>query len=242
MSRRARLVSLGVAATLVHATAACGGDVSRTSRFVGGAGAGPVGDYSVPVRSMAERRFDGIVRQRFDFSCGSAALATLLRFHYDFDVREDLAFRGMWLRGDQQQIRRLGFSLLDMKRWLASRGLRADGYKVPLEKVRQTGVPGIALISVRNYRHFVVVKGVSASEVLLGDPSSGVSVMPRAAFERVWNGIYFVLADDQALARSRFNRDAQWLAYARAPIGGRFSDPVSQQALAITAPSYGDIS
>lgn len=242
MIDRARALVLGMAVTLAHATAACGGDVSRTSRFVGAAGAGPVGDYSVPVRSVADRRFDGIVRQRFDFSCGSAALATLLRYHYDFDVREDLAFRGMWLRGDRAQIRRLGFSLLDMKRWLASRGLKADGYKVPLEKVRQTGVPGIALISVKNYRHFVVVKGVRADEVLVGDPSSGVTVMPRAEFERVWNGIYFVLADDQALAKRRFNRDSQWLAFARSPIGGRFSDPVSQQALSITAPFYGDIS
>ncbi|MBW6531252.1 C39 family peptidase [Sphingomonas sp. RRHST34] len=230
------------AVLLTLGAAACAGEVAPGSRFVGGAGAGPVGDYRVPVRSMAERRFDGIVRQRYDFSCGSAALATLLRYHYDLDVREDLAFRGMWLRGDQPQIRRLGFSLLDMKRWLASRGLRADGYKVTLDKVRQTGVPGIALIAIRDYRHFVVVKGVSAREVLLGDPSSGVTVMPRAAFEQAWNGIYFVLADDQPLAKTRFNREAQWLAYARAPIGGRFSDPVSQQALSITAPSYGDIS
>lgn len=222
--------------------AACAGDVSRPPRFIATSGAGPVGDFHVPVQSIAERRFAGIVRQQFDFSCGSAALATLLRYHYDFDVREDVAFRGMWLRGDREQIRRLGFSLLDMKRWLASRGLRADGYKVPLAKVQETGVPGIALIAIRNYRHFVVVKGVRADEVLLGDPSTGLSVMPRAEFERAWNGIYFVLADDQKLAKTRFNRDAQWLAFARSPIGGRFSDPVSQQALSITAPFYGDIS
>ena len=242
MSGRARsaLTLMASASTLL--LAACGGDVTRAPRFIGSAGAGPVGDLSVPVQSMAERRFIGIVRQQYDFSCGSAALATLLRFHYDFDVREDVAFRGMWLRGDREQIRRLGFSLLDMKRWLASRGLRADGYKVPLDKVRETGVPGIALIAIKNYRHFVVVKGVRQDEVLLGDPSSGVTVMPRAEFQRAWNGIYFVLADDQKLAKTRFNREAQWLAYGRSPIGGRFSDPVSQQALSITAPFFGDIS
>ena len=210
------------------------------SRFlVGGA---PVGDWAVPVESVAEQRFAGIVRQRFDFSCGSAALATLLRYHYDFDVREEVAFRGMWSRGDQAQIRRLGFSLLDMKRWLASRGIRADGYKVPLDKVAAIGVPGVALIAIKNYRHFVVVKGVRGGEVLIGDPSAGIAVMPRREFEAAWNGIYFVLADDQALAKSRFNREAQWAAFARAPVGGRFSDPVSQQALALTNPFYGDIS
>jgi uncharacterized protein len=218
----------------------CSASVREPPRFA--VGSASMSELTVPVSSVIDRRFATVVRQRYDFSCGSAALATLLRYHYGYKVGEESAFRGMWSAGDRAQIRKLGFSLLDMKRWLASRGLRADGYKVTLDKVRQTGVPGIALIAIRDYRHFVVVKGVSAREVLLGDPSSGVTVMPRAAFEQAWNGIYFVLADDQPLAKTRFNREAQWLAYARAPIGGRFSDPVSQQALSITAPSYGDIS
>lgn len=233
MIRAAILLPLGF-------LAACGAQVSGASHFL--APVGPVGDYSVPVRSVAEQRFAGVVRQKYDFSCGSAALATLLRFHYDFDVAEATAFRGMWTRGDQAQIRRLGFSLLDMKRWLASRGLAADGYKVPLAKIAETGIPGIALIAVKNYRHFVVVKGVHRDEVLLGDPSSGLSIMPRREFESAWNGIYFVLTEDQALAKSRFNRERQWAAFARAPVGGRFADPVSQQALSLTAPFYGDIS
>ncbi len=221
-------------------SAGCATQPGTASRFVTGAGA--VGDFQVPVASMVERRYAGVIRQKYDFSCGSAALATLLRHHYDLAVDETAAFRGMWARGDRAQIRRLGFSLLDMKRWLASRGLSADGYKVSLAKIAATGVPGIALIAVRDYRHFVVVKGVSAREVLIGDPSTGVQAMPRARFEAAWNGIYFVLADDQALARSRFNRQRQWAAFARAPTGGGFHEPLSAQALSLTAPFYGDMS
>lgn len=219
---------------------ACAGQASGPTRFM--SSAGPIGTYDLPVRSVVEQRFAGVVRQRYDFSCGSAALATLLRYHYDFDVREDTAFRGMWAHGDRAQIRRLGFSLLDMKRWLSSRGITADGYKVSLDRVAETGVPGIALIAIKSYRHFVVVKGIGNGEVLLGDPSSGVRVMPIADFAAAWNGIYFVLGDDQALAKTRFNRTGQWAAYVRAPVGQRFSDPVSQQALSLTAPFYGDIS
>ena len=228
------------AALLPIVLAACGADVSSGAHFV--ANVGPVGEYRIPVSSLTERRYSGVVRQRYDFSCGSAALATLLRYHYGFDVREDVAFRGMWARGDQPQIRRVGFSLLDMKRWLASRGLAADGYKVSLAKVAQTGVPGIALIAVRNYRHFVVVKGINGREVLLGDPSTGVSVMPIKQFEAAWNGIYFVLSADQDRAKLHFNQSSQWQAFARSPVGGRFSDPLSLQALSLTAPFYGDIS
>lgn len=227
-------------APLVLAATACATHVPGEQRFIGTNG--PVGDYRMPVRSVAEMRFTGVVRQKYDFSCGSAALATLLRYHYDRDVREETAFRGMWAQGDQAQIRRLGFSLLDMKRWLASRGIAADGYRVSIDQIVGTGVPGIALIAIKNYRHFVVVKGLDRRDVLLGDPSTGLSVMPVDKFKAAWNGIYFVLSNDQALGKASFNRTSQWAAYARAPLGARFSDPVSQQALQLTAPALGDIS
>ena len=226
--------------TVLLMLSGCAAQTAGPTRFV--AGGGPVGTYDLSVRSVVDRRFTGVIRQRYDFSCGSAALATLLRYHYDFRVGEDTAFRGMWAHGDRDQIRRLGFSLLDMKRWLGSRGIDANGYKVSLDRIAQTGVPGIALIAIKNYRHFVVVKGINRHEVLLGDPSSGVTVMPIDKFQAAWNGIYFVLGDDQALAKSRFNEGRQWSAYTRAPVGQRFSDPVSQQALLLTAPAYGDIS
>lgn len=220
--------------------AGCGATVSGPTPFVGALG--PVSDYRIPVESVAARRFTGVVQQRYDFSCGSAALATLLRYHYGFDVAEDAAFRGMWSKGDRAQIRKLGFSLLDMKRWLAGHGLAADGYRVTTAKIAETGIPGVALIAVKNYRHFVVVKGVAGGQVLLGDPSAGVVAMPIKDFEAAWNGIFFVLSSDVAIAKSSFNRTSQWAAYSRAPLGGGFADPVSQQMLALTAPFYSDIS
>lgn len=222
------------------ALAGCAAEVGGTAHLV--TAGSPVGDFNMPVRSLNDTRFAGVVRQRYDFSCGSAALATLLRHHYGFEANEATAFRGMWARGDREAIRRVGFSLLDMKRWLASRGLSADGYKVDLDMVEKTGIPGIALIAVKDYKHFVVVKGVRGDEVLLGDPSAGLTVMPRAEFLRAWNGIYFVLADEQDAAKRQFDRDDHWAAFTRAPIGGNLSDPVSQQALMLTAPFYGDIS
>ena len=218
----------------------CAQSIADTSspQFI--AAATPVGDYSLNIKSMSERKFSGIIRQKYDFSCGSAALAGLLRYHYNFKVSEEDAFRGMWSKGDREQIRRVGFSLLDMKRWLSVHGLTANGYKVPLDKIAKTGVPGIALISVKNYRHFVVVKGIRGKEVLLGDPSSGLTVMSLSEFESAWNGVYFVLSGEQELAKSQFNRIDQWNAYARAPGASGFSNPASEQALSLTAPFYGD--
>jgi hypothetical protein len=41
------------------------------------------GGDNVLVKSMKERKFEQVVRQQYDFSCGSAALATLLTYHYE---------------------------------------------------------------------------------------------------------------------------------------------------------------
>jgi predicted double-glycine peptidase len=203
-------------------------------------GTSPTGNFTLPVRSVLDLRYETVVRQRYDFSCGSAALATLLRYHYGRRVREDDAFRGMWAEGDKPQIRKLGFSLLDMRRYLASVGFQSDGYRVTLDQIATTGIPGIALITIKGYKHFVVVKGVSPREVLLGDPSTGLQVMPRERFTSAWNGVYFVLNSDQAFGKSAFNRRSQWNAYARAPVGGRYLEPPGLQALALTAPFYRD--
>lgn len=220
--------------------AACGAPAAAAPPTAFILGTSPLSANEVPVESVIERRFRGIVRQRYDFSCGSASLASLLRFHYGRDVDEEAVFRGMWRDGDRPQIRRAGFSLLDMKRYLEANGLKADGYKVDLDKVAAGGLPGIALITVQGYRHFVVVKGVSRHEVLVGDPAQGIRVIDRAQFERTWNKVYFIVNGERDVARASFNRRGQWAAYARAPVGHNFSEPLSQQALALTAPFYSE--
>jgi uncharacterized protein len=223
---------------LALALTGCGTTLAPTSRIA--TSTSGMGDLLIPVASMEERKFAGVVRQRFDFSCGSAALATLLRFHYGRPVGEQETFLGMWRDGDRAAIRKVGFSLLDMKRYLQSLDLRADGFKVSLDQIQKTGIPGIALITVRNYRHFVVVKGVSDREVLVGDPSIGLRAMPRDRFQAAWNGVYFVLNSEQDLGRVAFNTGLQWASLPRSPLGARFADPLSQQALALTAPFYRD--
>jgi uncharacterized protein len=197
------------------------------------------GDFRVPVASLLARKYATVIRQQYDFSCGSAALATLLHYHYAMPSSETDTFMGMWREGDQANIRRVGFSLLDMKRYLSNLKLSADGYKVSLDAIQKRNLPGIALITNRGYRHFVVVKGVTANEVLLGDPSLGLQTMSRAQFESLWNGVYFVLNSRQEVGRLNFNGTRQWQAFARAPVGvvaAPFLDPLSPGSLALTAP------
>src|SRR5690606_11780520 len=125
----------------------------------------------------------------YDYSCGSAAVATLLRHHYGLEVREAQVFQSMYARGEQERIQRVGFSMLGMRAYLERAGFQADGLRLPLDRLATLGVPAIALITHDNYRHFVVVKGVSDTEVLVGDPTFGLQRYTRAEFEAVWNGV-----------------------------------------------------
>ncbi|HQR72619.1 MAG TPA: C39 family peptidase [Burkholderiaceae bacterium] len=175
------------------------------------------GAYSLPITSMKAARFRSMVHQQYDFSCGSAALSTLLTYHYGYKVSEENVFTEMYEKGDQPKIRRDGFSLFDMKRYLENHGFQADGFEAPLEKLESVAIPAIVLINENGYNHFVVVKGIRDGRVLVGDPSGGTRALTQASFERLWtNGILFVISNRQELAK--FNVAAEWNALPRAPI------------------------
>lgn len=229
----------GLALLLPLALPACAGRTGAADPlFLSSSGS--LNDYRVPVASVLARKFNTVVRQQYDFSCGSAALATLLRYHYDLPRTETDVFTGMWREGDQARIRQVGFSLLDMKRYLGENGIRADGYRVTLDQIAARGLPGIALITHKGYRHFVVVKGVAGGQVLVGDPSLGLRSMSAGEFGSQWNGLYFVLNTRTDVGQRNFNGARQWRVLARAPVGAGFVEPLSQQALALAAPFYRD--
>ena len=179
-----------------------------------------VGVSNVPTMSLRESKFAQVVRQQYDFSCGSAALATLLSFHYERPTDEQEAFEAMFAAGDKDKIARAGFSLLDMKHYLESIGYAADGYQSTLDTLAQAGVPAIVLINERGYRHFVVVKGVRGDEVLIGDPALGMKYMSRERFESIWdNGVLFIIKNRPEVGRQYFNSNDDWNLLARAPLG-----------------------
>ncbi|CAG4895192.1 C39 family peptidase [Paraburkholderia saeva] len=175
------------------------------------------GYYAMHVTSLKEARFRRTIRQQYDFSCGSAALATLLTYQYNFPVTEQQAFGEMFQQGDQAKIRREGFSLLDIRRFLVERGFEADGYEAPLEKLEQTNTPAIVLIVEHGYHHFVVIKGVRNGRVLIGDPATGTRAMSKANFEEKWQDrVLFVIHNRHEMAK--FNDAGDWHVAPDAPL------------------------
>lgn len=177
------------------------------------------GGITVSATSLKEQNFLTTIRQKYDYSCGSAALATLLTHHYEDRVLENEVFQWMYENGNQEKIRREGFSLLDMKNYLTHRGYNSDGYFVDLDKLAKVSVPAVVLINNRGYRHFVVVKGVTDNRVLIGDPNAGIRVMPRGDFEKSWNGLVFIITTQRTQTEKNFNRLSEWRVREPAPLG-----------------------
>jgi uncharacterized protein len=88
-----------------------------------------------------------------------------------------------------------GFSLLDMKRFVETRGFKGAAYKgLSMEDLLTLQSP-IVPIDFHGNPHFVVVRGLNAAgEVYLADPAFGNHAMSVETFQAVWkDGIGFVV-------------------------------------------------
>ena len=61
------------------------------------------GDLVMPVTSIRQARLAGTLLQQYDFSCGSAAIATLLTHQYGYAMTEATVFEHMFRTGDQKK-------------------------------------------------------------------------------------------------------------------------------------------
>lgn len=179
---------------------------------------GADGAYRVHLTTLQELKFRRVIRQQYDFSCGSAALATLLSYHYNMPTKETAVFADMWEHGDKAKIKREGFSMLDMQQYLARRNIPSNGFRSSLDRLVKANVPALVLVNREGYLHFVIVEGIRDGRVLLADPASGTRAMSTEDFQKHWNGIFFVVLDHIQEARATFNRDSDWDVQPRAPM------------------------
>ena len=149
-----------------------------------------------PVRSLLEIREDRVIVQKWETSCAAAALATVLTFSHNDPVTEKAVTMGMLRTTDSIKVKvRGGFSMLDMKHFVETRGLNGIGYKhLSFDDLLALDAP-IVPIDFQGNPHFVVVRGLNGDgEDHLADPAFGNHAISAEKFKPVWkDGIAFVV-------------------------------------------------
>lgn len=143
-----------------------------------------------PVKSLIEMRRHNVVIQQWDLSCGAAALTTLLNYQHDDFVTEKEVANALMNRPEYIQqpglvTIRQGFSLLDLKRYVDSRGYKGLGYGNLTFDDLLKKAPIIVPINIFGYNHFVIFRGVQGNRVLLADPAWGNRTMLKELFENI---------------------------------------------------------
>jgi predicted double-glycine peptidase len=133
----------------------------------------------IPIQSWKSKKFQEVVRQQFDYSCGASSLATILKYFYNQNVTEaeilDVLDNGS-----------LRASFDDMQRVLPFFGFKAKGFAANYEDLVKLKIPVIVYLQYRNNQHFSVLKAINNDSVILADPSLGLQSYSKEQFLSAW--------------------------------------------------------
>jgi len=140
------------------------------------------------VEPLVEQKYRNIVRQAYDYSCGSAALTTVLNYYLGRTLSERQVMEGLLHYGESERIvQRRAFSMLDMKRLVTALGYPSGGFRATIEDLADLDHPAIVPIHHAGFKHFVVLRTIRDGRVYLADPSVGNISFTLAQFEEKWD-------------------------------------------------------
>ena len=144
-----------------------------------------------------EMRERNVVIQRFDFSCGTGSLATLMKYYFGDNVTELMLIEDILNSLAETAVtdrQEKGLSLLDLKCSAERRGYQAYAVILKLYALYKIDQPILVYLETNEFKHFVVFRGIKGGRVFLADPSQGNIRMPVRRFLEKWDkGIALVL-------------------------------------------------
>lgn len=156
---------------------------------------------------------DGMVLQSTAYTCGPAALATLLKMmgggdNYYQQITEIA------------QTNQTGTSMLALKQSAEALGYEAAGYKMNIEELATSGSV-VAHVVIDGYHHFTVVEGIVDGFVYMADPTSGRIIVDIEQFMAAWSGAVLkvspIAAGDAAVGGEEVPSEAPSIEDAAAP-------------------------
>jgi len=132
------------------------------------------------IKSWIEFKNENIVRQKYDYSCGSASLSTILKYYYNYNIEEkdilDYIFEARGLDSkDKVKYKKgdLPLSFFDLSWYSQKKDFKTIGLALDLSSLSYLKAPVILFVKIRNNEHFTVYKSMDLNYVYLADPSFG---------------------------------------------------------------------
>lgn len=171
----------------------------------------PMGSFSMDlkVNVLAEEnlKLRNITKQKYDYSCGSAALTTILNLLFDLSLNEAEVIDGLIIHGETEKIKHgRRFSLLDMKRYLATLDIEGAGYKATINDMAEIPYPAVISINIEKFKHFVVLMGYTDGHVIIADPAFGHMTKTISEFDKIWANKVFFSIHDKKSKTNRVNK------------------------------------
>jgi uncharacterized protein len=143
-------------------------------------------------RSFHQRRFDNVVRQVLEFSCGSASLATVLTFFLSRPtteaevigiLKERYPTFEKWKEKSND-----GFSFEDIIFAADQLGFRSEAARVGIEQLMRLDGPVIVHLNKGTWQHFTVLRRFHQGFAYLADPINGQVTILAEEFAQEYTG------------------------------------------------------
>ena len=137
----------------------------------------------VYVPSWKELRQRNVVMQTYDYSCGAAALATIIRYYWNDPADErqivNEILKTMTIDEVKDRMKR-GLAMTDLRHAAVDMGYVSSMFTMSFQQLAQARVPLIVPLKIKEFDHFVVYRGMAGGRVYLADSSRG-NVRPTIA-------------------------------------------------------------
>lgn len=146
-------------------------------------------NFQLYVKNARQIRSENVVIQQRDFSCGAAALATIVNYYWGENATETallVAVASTLTPEELEERIKNGLTLTDLKRVCEKFGYQAVLGTLPLEKLAASKLPLLVGITVNDFDHFVVVRGADERFVYIADPAIGKLRVPLDEFAKQW--------------------------------------------------------
>lgn len=139
-------------------------------------------------RSAQAIKEENVIIQTTEYTCGAAALATLINSYLGGTATEAEVIK--LAKPEPER----GLNLLQLKRVAEAKGYKAIGYQMNIKHLQNLGHPTLLFVKFEeNKKHFTIFKGIKGDRIFLADPSQGNIRMSIDRFLKIWNGIVLVV-------------------------------------------------